>query len=79
MFYSVSIFKMAGSSIQSNIATIILGVVNIAATAVSNAVIDRVGRKVLLYISQGGMIVSLTVFGAYFYARTEGDQDNPEG
>ena len=41
MFYSVSIFKLSGSSIDSNIATIILGIVNIGATIFSNAVIDR--------------------------------------
>lgn len=41
MFYSVSIFKDAGSSIDSNIATIILGVVNICATIISNILIDR--------------------------------------
>ena len=27
----------------------------------------RLGRKVLLYFSDGGMILSLGVFGAYFY------------
>ena len=41
MFYSVSIFKTSGSSIDSNLATIVLGVVNIAATMVSNALVDR--------------------------------------
>ena len=41
MFYSVSIFKDAGSSIDSNIATIILGVVNICATIIANILIDR--------------------------------------
>ena len=41
MFYSVSIFKDAGSSVHSNIATIILGVVNICATIISNVLIDR--------------------------------------
>ena len=29
----------------------------------------RLGRKVLLYISNCGMILSLTVFGAYFYLK----------
>ena len=69
MFYSVSIFKAAGSTINSNICTIILGVVNIIATIFSNAFIDRLGRKVLLYISAIGMIISLGVFGAYFYLK----------
>ena len=41
MFYSVSIFKDAGSSVDSNVATIILGIVNIGATVISNILIDR--------------------------------------
>ena len=41
MFYSVSIFKDAGSSVDSNVATIILGIVNIGATIISNILIDR--------------------------------------
>ena len=47
----VSIFEASGSSIQSNIAAIILGVVNIVATIGANLLIDRLGRKMLLYIS----------------------------
>ncbi len=69
MFYSVNIFRLAGSSIDSNLATIILGVVNIAATIFSNTVIDRLGRKILLYLSSSGMIVSLLCFGGYFFAK----------
>ena len=60
-------FQDAGSSIDSNICTIILGVVNILATLFSNFFIDRLGRKILLYISSVGMIFSLGIFGAYFY------------
>jgi len=67
MFYSVTIFRDAGSSIDSNICTIILGIVNIMATIFSNTFIDRLGRKILLYISSVGMIISLSVLGTYFY------------
>ena len=56
MFYSVSIFRDAGSSIDSNLATIILGVVNICATIISNALIDKYvgliqigGNKVIMH------------------------------
>jgi len=77
MFYSVSIFEKSGSSIDPNMATIILGVVNICATVVANALIDRVGRKVLLYVSDAGMILSLGVFGAYFYMKDVARADPP--
>ncbi|CAB4063426.1 TRET1 [Lepeophtheirus salmonis] len=66
LFYSVSIFESAGSSIDSNLATIILGIVNICATIFSNVLIDRLGRKILLYISLIGMIGSLGVFWSLF-------------
>ena len=69
LFYSVSIFKDAGSSIDANLSTIILGVVNIVATIFSNFFIDRLGRKILLYISSIGMIISLAIFGAFFYLK----------
>ena len=69
LFYSVSIFKDAGSSIDANLSTIILGVVNIIATLFSNFFIDRLGRKILLYISSIGMIISLAIFGAFFYLK----------
>jgi facilitated trehalose transporter len=65
----VSIFAASGSTIQPNVAAIILGVVNIVATIGANLCIDRVGRKVLLYISNVGMIASLSAFGAYFYMK----------
>ena len=45
MFYSVSIFFASGSP-SPHASTIILGVVNIAATIISNLLIDRLGRKV---------------------------------
>ena len=41
------------------------------ATIFSNAFIDRLGRKILLYISSIGMIISLGVFGAYFYLKVK--------
>lgn len=77
MFYSVSIFELAGSSINSNLATIILGVVNIGATIFSNAFIDKLGRKILLYISDVGMIISLVVFGGYFYLKDVAHTEAP--
>ena len=45
MFYSVSIFVASGSP-SPHASTIILGIVNIAATIISNLLIDRLGRKV---------------------------------
>ena len=67
IFYTTSIFKMAGTSIPGEICTIIVGVVNFVSTFIATVLIDKVGRKVLLYISAISMIVTLTVLGTYFY------------
>lgn len=46
IFYTVQIFKDAGSTIDGNICTIIVGVVNFIATFIATVLIDRLGRKV---------------------------------
>lgn len=46
IFYTVSIFKDAGSTIDGNLCTIIVGVVNFMATFMATVLIDRLGRKV---------------------------------
>lgn len=69
IFYSVSIFKIAGSSIDGNLCSIVVGLVNFGATFIANVMIDRLGRKILLYISSSLMVFSLTVLGAFFYVK----------
>jgi len=46
IFYTVQIFKDAGSTIDGNVCTIIVGVVNFLATFIGIVLIDRAGRKV---------------------------------
>ncbi|CAG7836084.1 unnamed protein product [Allacma fusca] len=67
IFYTVFIFQVAGSSVDNNLSTIVVGIVNFGATLVANVFIDRLGRKVLLAISDVAMIVSLTGLGTFFY------------
>ncbi|XP_037969102.1 facilitated trehalose transporter Tret1 isoform X2 [Plutella xylostella] len=72
IFYASRIFEMAGSSIDGNLATIIIGIVNFISTFIATAIIDRCGRKMLLYISSVSMIITLVTLGAYFYVRDHG-------
>lgn len=51
MFYTVDIFKSTHSSIDPHVSTIIVGAVQVAATAVSVLLMDRLGRKVLLIVA----------------------------
>lgn len=67
IFYTVQIFQMSGSSVDKNLSTIIVGVVNFASTFVATALIDRAGRKILLYISSVTMTITLAILGTFFY------------
>lgn len=71
IFYTVTIFKMSGSSVDGNLSTIIVGVVNFISTFIATALIDRAGRKVLLYISSVTMTVTLVILGTFFYVQDD--------
>jgi facilitated trehalose transporter len=75
IFYTVTIFRMAGSTIEDNLAAIIVGLVNFFATFIATILIDRLGRKVLLYISGCTMIVTLAVLGTFFYLKDVANHD----
>ncbi|KAJ8735514.1 hypothetical protein PYW07_007134 [Mythimna separata] len=72
IFYAASIFKMSGSSVDENVSSIIIGVVNFVSTFIATGIIDRLGRKMLLYISSVSMIVTLVSLGIYFYLKDTG-------
>ncbi|KAL1122402.1 hypothetical protein AAG570_003806 [Ranatra chinensis] len=71
IFYTVKIFQDAGSTIDSNLSAIIVGVVNFASIFVATFLIDRLGRKPLLQVSGLSMLLTLTVLGGYFYVKDE--------
>ena len=68
IYYAPLIFMQAGfpSTSSAFIATIAVGFVNFAFTIVSFMIIDRFGRKPLLYIGLVGMCVAMTVTGIAF-------------
>lgn len=69
IFYAKTIFKDSGSTIDENLSSVIIGVVNFVSTFIATAIIDRLGRKILLYISSVSMIITLIGLGAYFYVK----------
>lgn len=71
IFYTVKIFHMSGSSVDEKLSTIIVGIVNFISTFLATAIIDRAGRKVLLYISSVTMTLTLVVLGTFFYVQTD--------
>ncbi|KAG5314127.1 PREDICTED: facilitated trehalose transporter Tret1-like isoform X1 [Acromyrmex echinatior] len=70
IFYTVQIFQDAGSTIDENLSTIIIGIVNFISTFVAASVIDKLGRKMLLYISAVLMALTLFSLGGFFYVRS---------
>ena len=68
IYYAPIIFEFTGakSASASILATIGVGVVNVAMTVVALLLVDRVGRRPLLLIGLTGMIIGLGVLGLAF-------------
>lgn len=67
LYYGPSIFENAGlSGGDSLFYQILVGLVNTLTTVLALVIIDKVGRKKLVYYGVSGMIVSLIFIGLYF-------------
>ncbi|CAJ1069679.1 solute carrier family 2%2C facilitated glucose transporter member 8 [Xyrichtys novacula] len=66
MFYAETIFEQAHFA-QSDLASVIVGLIQVVFTAVAALIMDKAGRKLLLIISGVSMAISATAFGVYFY------------
>lgn len=73
MYYAPVIFREAGlgSADTALLATVSVGVVNVLATFIAVWLLDRAGRKPLLYAGFGGMFLSLAAVGILFALNTE--------
>ncbi|XP_012287765.1 facilitated trehalose transporter Tret1 [Orussus abietinus] len=67
LFYTEEIFISAHSTIPSSISTIVIGVVQVAASVVTPFVVDRLGRRILLVFSGVGETITLGALGLFFY------------
>jgi MFS family permease len=61
IYYGPQIFALAGSASHSSaiLATFVVAIVNVIGTVVGILLVDRVGRKPLLYVGVTGMAVAL--------------------
>jgi len=71
IFYTTKIFADAGSKLNPNIETIIVGVVAVVCTYISTLVVDRMGRRPLLIFSDLFMAISTFILGLYFFLKTK--------
>lgn len=68
LYYAPEIFKSFGSNTDSSLLqTSLLGVVNMIFTIVAIYLVDKLGRKPLLYIGSAGMFVALAIVGIAAY------------
>lgn len=72
-------FQETGSPIDEDLSTVIVGVVNFVSTFIATALIDRLGRKILLYISSIAMTINLWILGTYLYLKQMGYHTEPYG
>ncbi|XP_067007206.1 facilitated trehalose transporter Tret1 [Anabrus simplex] len=69
IFYSGKIYANVGGRLPPNTAAIIIGLVQVFATAASTQLVDRAGRRVLLLASGGVMALCQGLLGLYFYMK----------
>lgn len=63
----VELLQVADTGIDSDIETIIVGVVIVFSTLFGTFLVDRLGRKALLGFSSAGMSLMLAALGTYFF------------
>jgi MFS family permease len=67
LYYGPTIFKESGlSSGDSLFYQVLVGLVNMLTTVLALIIIDKVGRKQLVYWGVSGMIITLILIGIYF-------------
>ena len=69
LYYGPKIFSDAGFS-DPLFSTVLVGVVNMLTTVIALLIIDKVGRKQLVWWGVGGMIFCLLMIGLYFLPST---------
>ena len=67
MFYAQRIFEDTGSSMNSNVENVIIGLVQVISTVAAALVMDKLGRRILLLLSAGLMVISISLLGLYFF------------
>lgn len=65
IFYMTTIFADASIDLQPEIATIIVGAVQVIATFIATLTLDKLGRRILLLVSALLMAICTLVLGVY--------------
>ncbi|RWS08087.1 Facilitated trehalose transporter Tret1-like protein [Dinothrombium tinctorium] len=71
MFYQADIFRQSGSALNANLCAVITNFIQVVATLIAAFVVDKFGRKLLLYASSTGHVISLTLLSIYFWKKDD--------
>ncbi|XP_057664597.1 facilitated trehalose transporter Tret1-like [Diorhabda carinulata] len=75
ILYTTDIFKASGISLDANTASIIVGFFQVMATFVASLVIDKLGRRILLFVSSLFITLSIFFLGVYFSLKDRSGMD----
>lgn len=74
LYYGPSIFQQTGlSEGDSLFYQVIVGAVNFGSTILAMAIIDKIGRKKLVYYGVSGMLITLILIAGYFILNKSGN------
>jgi MFS transporter, SP family, xylose:H+ symportor len=69
LYYAPDIFRMAGAGDDAaSLQAVVVGLVNLVATMAALSVIDRIGRRRLMFVGSIGYLVSLGALAVVFFA-----------
>ncbi|GIG19589.1 MFS transporter [Cellulomonas chitinilytica] len=69
LYYAPDIFRMAGAGDNAaSLQSVVVGLVNLVATMAALTVIDRIGRRRLMFVGSIGYLVSLGALAVVFFA-----------
>lgn len=71
IFYTKDIFEAAETGIDSGLATIIVGVMQVISVFVSSIIVDKAGRRLLLLPSAVTMSICTILLGVYFFMKDQ--------
>lgn len=70
IFYAKQIFKAGNTDISPDLASIVLGLLQVVMTYASGLLVDRAGRRILLLLSDAIMAVCLVALGLFYWLKT---------
>lgn len=79
IFYTSAIFKDANIELKPELATIIVGVVQVIATFTATLTIDKLGRRLLLLVSDSLMACCTLALGIYYGVKNSSNASAVDG